>query len=188
MTAPRHVAQFYVRQKVAMTVNRYEVVAANADGTDGALLGFAQQKRIAAREKVTFYTDESRQQVAFGFTARKRIDLGSGYDVTDADGTPIGSFKKDFAASLLRSTFLVEGAGFSGRGQERSPLVSLVRRFVDLPLRFHFDFVDGDGRPLFSIDRQRAIRDRYTVTVPDPRVDHRLAAAIAVACDALMSR
>jgi hypothetical protein len=32
------------------------------------------------------------------------------------------------------------------------------------------------------------MRDRYTVTVPDPRLDFRLAAAMAVGLDALMSR
>ena len=33
-----------------------------------------------------------------------------------------------------------------------------------------------------------SVRDRYTVRVPDPRVDFRVAAAVAVAMDALMSR
>ena len=32
------------------------------------------------------------------------------------------------------------------------------------------------------------LADRYDVTVPDPRVDFRLAAAMAVALDALQSR
>jgi hypothetical protein len=32
------------------------------------------------------------------------------------------------------------------------------------------------------------MRDKYTVTVSDPRVDFRVAAAVAVALDALMSR
>ena len=32
------------------------------------------------------------------------------------------------------------------------------------------------------------MRDRYTVRVPDPRVDFRVAAAVAVAMDAMMGR
>jgi hypothetical protein len=32
------------------------------------------------------------------------------------------------------------------------------------------------------------LRDKYTVTVPDARVDFRVAAAVAIAVDALMSR
>ena len=37
-------------------------------------------------------------------------------------------------------------------------------------------------------ERQKAIRDRYDVTVPDPRLDFRVAACMAVALDALQSR
>jgi hypothetical protein len=32
------------------------------------------------------------------------------------------------------------------------------------------------------------LRDRYTVTVPDPRLDFRLAASMAVGLDALLAR
>ena len=39
-----------------------------------------------------------------------------------------------------------------------------------------------------SVERQFQLRDRYTVTVPDERVDFRVAAAIAVGLDALMQR
>jgi hypothetical protein len=39
-----------------------------------------------------------------------------------------------------------------------------------------------------SSERQVSMRDRYVVTVPDERVDFRLAAAMAVALDALMAR
>ena len=52
----------------------------------------------------------------------------------------------------------------------------------------HFDFVDPEGNPLFSVERKMSIGDRYRVSVPDQRVDFRVAAAVAVALDALMSR
>jgi hypothetical protein len=39
-----------------------------------------------------------------------------------------------------------------------------------------------------SVERQASVRDKYTVTVPDQRVDFRVAAAMAVGCDVLMSR
>jgi hypothetical protein len=41
---------------------------------------------------------------------------------------------------------------------------------------------------VMSVERQFSMRDRYTVTVPDQRLDFRLAAAMAVGLDALMSR
>lgn len=39
-----------------------------------------------------------------------------------------------------------------------------------------------------SSERVLSLRDRYQVTVPDERVDFRLAAAMAVGLDALISR
>ena len=41
---------------------------------------------------------------------------------------------------------------------------------------------------LISIERQATVRDKYTVRVPDPRVDFRVAAAVAVGMDALLAR
>lgn len=189
MTAAMYLPTFYVRQRFAMMTNRYEVVAANPDGSNGQMMGLAEQKKMALKERVTFFADDTKTRPVFAFKARKVMDFSSGYDVTDEAGQQIGFFRKDFAASLLRSTFHVEGPGYTGTGQERSQAVALVRRFADVPfLPIHFDFVDAGGRPLMSVERQATVRDRYTVRVPDPRVDFRVAAAVAVAMDALMSR
>ena len=189
MTAEMYQPTFYVQQRFAMTTNRYALYAANPDGSFGALMGVAQQKRMAFKEEVTFYADESKSRKVFGFKARARLDLNAGYDITDESGQQIGFFRKVFGASLLRSTFQIEGAGFAGTGQERSQFVALVRRFTDIPfLPIHFDYVAADGTPLLGIERQASVRDKYTVHVPDPRVDFRVAAAVAVAMDALMSR
>lgn len=184
-----HLPMFFVKQKLTMMVNRYEVLAANADGSVGGLLALAEQKRFAFREQVTFFEDAARTRPVFGFKARQVIDLNAGYDITDGEGRPIGFFRKDFGASLLRSTFHLEGPGYAGTGQERNQVVAVLRRFSDLPfLPVHFDFVATDGATLLSSSRQATLRDKYTVTAPDPRVDFRVAAAVAVAMDALMAR
>ncbi len=189
MNAAMHLPMFYLRQKFAMTTNRYELLAANPDGSFGQSLGVAQQKRMAFKEEVTFYADESKARPVFSFKARKAIDLNAGYDIFDEAHQQIGFFRKDFGKSLLRSTFHVEGPGYAGTGQERSQGVALVRRFADIPfLPIHFDFVTPEGQPLLGVERQGSVRDRYTVHVPDPRVDFRVAAAIAVGLDALMQR
>jgi hypothetical protein len=41
---------------------------------------------------------------------------------------------------------------------------------------------------VLTSERKKSIRDRYDVTVQDPRLDFRLAASMAVALDALQSR
>lgn len=189
MTAEMYLPQFLLKQKITLMVNRYEIFAVGPDGQPGQLMAFAEQKRMAFKEQVTFFTDSSKTRPVFGFKARKVMDLGSGYDITDEAGHQIGFFRKDFGASMLRSTFHVEGPGFSGTGQERSMFVAILRRFTDVPfLPIHFDFVGAEGQPLLSSSRKVSVGDRYTVTVPDQRVDFRVAAAVAVALDALMAR
>jgi uncharacterized protein YxjI len=179
-----------VRQRIRMMVNQYEVHAVLPDGSEGPLLAFAQQKRLAFKEQVTLYTDDTRQQPVLGFKARQVLDLGATYDVMDAAGNPIGLFRKDFARSLLRSTWHLEQPGLGVMtGQERNQVVALLRRFVDSLswLPYHFDFTIG-AQPAFSVVKKWGLRDRYVVDIPDPRVDRRLVVAMAIALDALQAR
>ncbi|WP_200215590.1 hypothetical protein [Micromonospora coerulea] len=182
--------QFFIRQRIRMMVNQYEVRAVAPDGSEGELLAFAQQKRLAFKEQVTIYTDDTKQQPLLGFKARQRLDLGATYDVTDHAGNPIGLFRKDFAHSLLRSTWHVEQGGLPQvTGQERSLPVALLRRFVDSLswLPYHFDFV-AEGQPVFSVVKKWGLRDRYVVEIQNPQIDRRLVIAMAVGLDALQSR
>lgn len=185
----RHLPRFFVKQHFTVLVNRYTIVEALDDGSEGRMLAFAQQKRLAMREKVTFYEDEERTRPLFGFRARQVIDVAAAYDVTTADGSVVGSFEKDFAASLLRSSFHLRAPGLEAYGQERSMLVAVLRRVAELPLPVHFTFNDATtGAPVLTSQRQLSLRDRYTVEVPDARVDFRLAASLAVGVDALLGR
>ena len=189
------VEHLVMRQRITLMVNRYAFTL----GDDGPLVAFAQQKRMAFKEQVTFFADAGKSQPVFGFKARTRMDLGATYDITDAAGQPIGQFRKDFGKSLLRSTWhLTTPNGRVALGQERNRNIAILRRVWDLipyvgdvwvPFVFHFDFVDtATGAVVMVSERQKAVRDRYTVTVPDPRLDFRVAASMAVALDALQSR
>ncbi len=192
------IERFTVTQKITMMVNRYEIRTALPDGSPGDLIAVAQQKRMAFKEEVTFYADEKRTQPVFSFKARQRMDLGATYDVRDAAGQPIGWFRKDFGKSLLRSTWhLGTSDGLELFGQERNKNVALARRAWEFlpyisglpsPFLFHFDFTDPSGRVLMSSIRKRSFRDRYNVEVPGAQIDGRVAAAMAVALDALQSR
>ena len=115
MSEPTHVPLFFLEQKFAMTTNRYQLLSAGPDGQPGHPLGFAEQKRMAFKEEVTFYADQTSTQKVLSFKARKVMDLNAGYDVFDEAHQPLGFFRKDFGASLLRSTFHVEGPATTGR-------------------------------------------------------------------------
>ncbi|MEV5964359.1 hypothetical protein AB0L70_21490 [Kribbella sp. NPDC051952] len=193
-----YVPAFSMKQRVTLMANKYELIVTNPDGSDGPLLAFAQQKRMAFKEQVTFYTDDTKTQPVFSFKARKAIDLGSGYDVMDANGQPIGWFKKEFGKSLLRSSWQLSSGHVHANGTERNPTIAILRRVwefvpfvgeIPLPFIFHFDFTEAtNGQPVLSVERKVSIRDRYRITVQDERLDFRVAAAMTVALDALQSR
>ncbi|MGI8626986.1 MAG: hypothetical protein ACR2J5_10530 [Geodermatophilaceae bacterium] len=193
-----YVPRFFVRQRITEMVNRYEIRAANPDGSEGGLLALAEQKRMKLKEEVVFFADEGKSRPAFSFKARQRLDVHAQHDVFDERGVALGMFSKEFGASLLRSTWQLSAPGVEALGQERRPLIAILRRIwtlipylgdVWVPFVFHFDFVDkATNQPVLISERQKAIRDRYTVTVPDQRLDFRVAAAMAVALDALQSR
>ena len=196
-TDVRQIERFTVKQRITMMVNRYEIREWTPSG-EGGLIAMAQQKRMAFKEQVTFFADEARTQPMFSFKARQRIDLGATYDVMDAAGAPIGWFRKNFGASLLRSTWhLGDHAGVEATGAERNAKVAVARRLWEVlpvvenlpsPFVFHFDFVDPAGEVVMSSERQRTLRDRYQVNVPGARLDGRVAASMAVALDALQGR
>jgi uncharacterized protein YxjI len=192
------VPAFFIRQRITVMVNRYEVLAANPDGSEGHMLAFAEQKRMKLKEEINFFADDAKTRRVFSFKARQVLDVSAMHDVYDENGVVLGSFKKDFGASLLRSTWHLSAPGVTAIGRERRPAIAILRRVWDfipylgdiwVPFVFHFDFVDTQtGQVVLVSERQKAIRDRYTVTVPDPRLDFRVAASMAVALDALQSR
>jgi uncharacterized protein YxjI len=179
----------FIKQRITLMINRYEVWAADPAGTPTTMVGFVEQKRLAMREQVTIYTNESRSTVLAGFKARQIIDLGATYDVTDQVGQPIGNFRKDFARSLLRSTWHIEQPGLpTTTGEERSQVIALLRRFSEIDfLPYHFDFLTG-GAPAFSVEKKWGLRDMYLVRIQHPQLDRRLVIAMAVALDALQGR
>jgi uncharacterized protein YxjI len=192
------VPAFFVKQRITLMVNRYEIHAANPDGTEGQLLALAEQKRMKLKEEVVFYADESKSRAVFSFKARQRLDVGAEHDVYDEYGMPLGQFSKAFGASLIRSTWNLTTPALHAVGRERRPVIAVLRRVwtvipyvgdVWVPFVFHFDFVDSTSGAIVMVsERRKAVRDRYTVTVPDQRLDFRVAASMAVALDALQSR
>lgn len=187
---------FHIHQRLTMMINRYEVFT-DEGGEPGTLVAFVEQKRLAFKEQVTIFTDDRKQTVLAGFKARKVLDVHGGYDVTAADGAPIGVFTKMFKSSLLRSTWTLDQPGTEPIVvTERSKGLALFRRLWDwipyagdfpFPIKYHFDWFRGEER-VGVFEKKTRFRDHYLVHVDDPALDRRLVIAQAVALDALQSR
>ena len=190
--------EYVVRQKITPIANVYSVFAGH-DG-DAGMLAYVRQKRLKLKEEILFYSDKSREQLLLRVKARKVLDLGSRYDVTDGNGQRIGVIGKAFGASLTRSTWTVFDPSESVevlRFTERNLAVALFRRiwnFIpyagDLPfmIRYHFDGTAGD-RVVVTYDKITRFRDHYRLTLVEaPPVDVRVLFALAITLDALQRR
>src|SRR5215207_7069864 len=192
---------FFVQQKFAPIANVYRISAVAPDGNPGELVAFVKQKRMKIREQIDFYTDES--QAVPLLRARKVFEFRGMTDVLLPDGGQgIGTVKKNFAMSLVRSSWSVlDPAGREvATARESSMFFAVLRRIWDLVpfvgdvpyfIPFHFDIHGPDGRLLGTYVRRWALRDRYLMDLsgdPQRLLDRRLMLAFTVALDALQDR
>jgi hypothetical protein len=194
--------RFFVQQQFAPIANVYRVFTVGPDGGPGELLAYVRQKRMKIREQIDFYADESQRVPLLRLQARKVFEFRGMTDVLLPGGQVIGTLKKNFARSLVRSSWSVLDP--SGRevatAHEASMFFAVLRRvwgllpFVgDIPyfIPFHFDILGPDGRQLGTYVRRWALRDRYLMDLSgDPQrwLDRRLMMAFTVALDALQDR
>lgn len=192
-----------IRQLIRPIVNKYEILQPD----NGKLLALAQQKRLAFKEKVQFYADESKSTVIFSFHAEKVIDVHGTYFIEDEHGARLGSFKKQFQKSLLNSTWTLMDAEGKERFvvNESNQTIAVMRRLVGwIPfvgdimelvvafIKYHFKFTDiNSGEVVGMYRKTTTFRDKYQLQMTDEAydsIDWRVYGAFCVALDALQSR
>jgi hypothetical protein len=193
--------RFLVDQLVRPLVNLYRVTPLAAGETPaGGPVAFVRQKRMALKEDIRFFADDSETQELFRIKARSMIEIGGRYDVTTPDGARIGVLEKAFRQSLLRSTWRILDAAEQevALAQERSLVAAIVRRAIDfvpdvgglIPIPYNFDIL-VDGQPAGRMDRKFQLRDRYVLDLSadsERRIDRRMAIALAIGLDTLQNR
>jgi hypothetical protein len=195
--------QLFVQQRFAPIANRYLISTLGPDGKSaGEPLAYVEQKRLKIREQIDFFTDETKQVPLLRLQARKVFEFRGMTDVLIPSGQVIGTLKKNFGQSLLRSswTILAPDGQPVATAQESNLFLALLRRIWgalpyvgDVPffIPFHFDIAYPDGRPIGRYRRIPALRDRYVLDLSgDPQrwLDRRVALAFTVALDALQDR
>lgn len=198
--------RFVLRQQVKLVINQYHFFRAEEGAPDGEgeRICFVEQKRFKFKEDIRFFTDETKSQEVMRILARQRFDPRATYDITLADGTPLGKIQKVFGKSLLRSTFTIsDPAGQElAIAREKNFGVALFRRLVGfipyiggfadwLPIAYDFEFLRGEQE--LGINRRRRFkwRDIYDIDFsadPDRTIDRRLVLAVTVGMDALQAR
>jgi hypothetical protein len=191
---------FFIDQLIRPIANLYRISTLGADGASAhEPLAFVRQKKLAIKEDIRFFADESEQEELFRIKARQMFEVRARYDVVTPAGERIGVLEKVFGKSLLRSTWRIQDASEQelAIAQEKSMPVAILRRVIDavpygdfIPIVFQFT-IQMDGREVGEMRRPIGVRDRYILRLsgdPDRRIDRRVAVALAVALDALQSR
>ena len=193
--------RYLVDQLIRPIANLYRITPLAAGETPlGGPVAFVRQKKMAIKEDIRFFADESETEELFRLKARSVLDTGgSRYDVTDAQGNAIGVLHHVFRKSLFRSTWEVTEASDGGvvTAHERSLPMAIARRVIDfvpygewIPIPYNFDLL-MDGRVIGSLNRKFQIRDRYVLDLTadhERKLDRRLAIALAIGLDALQNR
>jgi hypothetical protein len=191
---------FFIDQLIRPIANLYRISVLGSDGASaGEPLAFVRQKKLAIKEDIRFFADDSEQEELFRIKARQLLEFRGRYDVTTPAGERVGVLEKVFGRSLLRSTWRMLDVQEQevATAQEKSMPVAILRRVIDLvpygdfiPIVFQFTIL-MDGREAGELRRPIGVRDRYILRLggdPERRIDRRVAVAMAVALDALQSR
>lgn len=199
--------RFIIEQRINFLANKYSVFSIDDSGNKGQIIAYAQQKRLAFKEKVTFYSDQTKASPVFTFRAEKMMDIHGKFFVEDPDGKMIGAFRKDFGQSLLKSTWHVmdDEDKVSITVSESNAALAILRRFVGyIPIigdildlivimfRYHFDWtMPSESAPDGKYEKTALFRDYYRLSMSDEaykQQDWRVLAALCVALDALQGR
>jgi hypothetical protein len=191
---------FFVDQLIRPVANLYRISVLGPDGASaGEPLAFVRQRRLAIKEDIRFFADESESEELFRLKARQVLELGGRYDVITPADERVGTLEKVFGRSLLRSTWRILDAVEEevAVAQEKSVPVAILRRLIDflpygelVPIVFQFSIL-RDGQEVGELRRPLGVRDRYILRLGgdfERRIDRRVAVALSVALDALQSR
>jgi uncharacterized protein YxjI len=191
---------YFVDQLIRPIANLYRISTLGAEGSSpGQPLAFVRQKKLAIKEDIRFFADETEAEELFRIKARAVFEVRGRFDITTPEGERIGLLEKVFGISLLRSTWRIYDANEQQVAlvQEKSMPIAILRRAIDLvpygeliPIVFQFTIL-MDGREVGELRRPIGLRARYILKLsgdPDRRIDRRVAVALAIALDALQSR
>lgn len=196
-----------IEQKLTALTNKYSVYEATAEGKKGDLVAFAQQKKLAFKEKVEFFTDTQKTELRFVLQAEKALDIHGKFFVLDAQGNQLGQFRKEFTQSLVASTWSVlddtdkpvlqisESSVALAVTRRYIGFIPIIGEFVELGtslIRYHFNLTNPATKAQVGSYRKiTRFYDRYALSVDDATWNANkpeVFAAVAVALDALQGR
>ena len=160
----------------------------------GNALAFLRKKVFTWKDDIRAFTDESQSLELLHIRARKIIDWGAAFDVSDSiNNQKVGVLKRQGWKSILRKQWIIMDALDQeiGRIREDSAALAFVRRFVTalLPQSYTFELrgqAVGTATQNWNLFAPRMSVD-FTAD-PGKQLDRRLAVAAVVLLMAVEGR
>ena len=180
---------FLVRQKIFSLAPCFYI-----DDHVGNALAFLRKKVFTWKDEIRVFTDETQSLELLRIKARKIIDWGTAFDVTDSiNNQKIGALKRRGWKSVMRKEWIIMDALDQeiGRIQEDSMMLALVRRFVLalIPQTYTFEVF---GQPVGTAEQNwNVFAPKMSVDFtsdPGKRLDRRLAVAAVILLMAVEGR
>jgi hypothetical protein len=160
----------------------------------GNALAFLRKKIFVLKDEIRVFTDETQSLELLNIKARKIIDWGTAFDVTDSiNRQKVGALKRRGWKSLVRKEWTVMDAFDQeiGTVREDSVLLAFVRRFVTalIPQTYTFEIAGqqvGTAEQNWNLFAPKMYVD-FTAD-PGKRLDRRLLLAAVVLLMAVEGR
>ena len=181
--------RFLAQQKLFSLVPQFRFLDSN-----GNILAFLRKKVFTWKDEIRVYTDETQTMELLYIKARKIIDWGTAFDVTDSiNQKKVGALKRRAWKSLLRKEWTILDAHDQeiGKFQEDSVFLATVRRYLTNIIPQSYSFEIG-GQPVGTVQQNWnffAPKMEVDFSIdPGKRLDRRLAAAAVVLLMAVEGR
>ena len=180
---------FSARQKIFTFVPKFYFY-----DMQGNALAFLRKKVFTLKDEIRVFTDETQSMELLHIKARKIIDWGTAFDVTDSiNHQKVGALKRKGWKSIMRKEWIIMDANDQEIGiiQEDSLFLAMVRRFLTnvIPQSYTFD-VGGQHIGTAKQNWNLFVPKMKVDFTGDParRLDRRLAAAAIVLLMAVEGR
>lgn len=181
--------RFLAQQKIFSLVPQFRFLDPN-----GNVLAFLRKKVFTWKDEIRVYTDETQTMELLYIKARKIIDWGTAFDVTDSvNRQKVGALKRRAWKSLVRKEWTILDANDQeiGKFQEDSVFLATVRRYLTNIFPQSYSFEIG-GQPVGTVQQNwNFFAPKMDVDFsmdPGKRLDRRLAAAAVVLLMAVEGR
>jgi len=181
--------RFSARQKIFTFAPQFLFV-----DSAGNTLAYLRKKVFTWKDEIRVYTDPGQTMELLNIKARKIIDWGTAFDVTDSiNHQKVGVLKRRGWKSLVRKEWIIMDVNDQeiGKLQEDSTALAIVRRYITNIIPQSYSFEIG-GQPVGTATQNwNLFAPKMEVDFsadPGKRFDRRLAAAAIVLLMAVEGR